>query len=198
MGHVAILLLAAGASSRMRGPDKMLEPVGGVPVLRRQAKAALAVGGPVLVTLPPGRPLRRAVLDGLDVILVEAPDAGTGMAASIRAGVAALPSAATGVAILPADMPEITGDDLRLICQVFIGTGETRVVRGASETGKPGHPVIFPARLFPALSTLSGDAGARPALEGQDIRLVPLPAQHALTDLDTLGDWAAWCAGQTL
>ncbi|NBR54129.1 MAG: nucleotidyltransferase family protein, partial [Rhodobacteraceae bacterium] len=41
-----ILILAAGKSSRMRGRDKHLEEIDGVPLLRRLALAALALGEP--------------------------------------------------------------------------------------------------------------------------------------------------------
>ncbi len=197
MDNIAILLLAAGSSSRMRGADKMLEPVAGEPVLRRQARTALGAAGPVLVAVPPGRPPRMQALEGLDVIRVEVADADAGMAASIRAGVAALPTHVSGVAILPADMPEITGDDLRLIGAAFCKAGMTQIVRATAQDGKPGHPVVFPMRLFPALLALRGDMGARPVLDGEDIVNVPLPAQHALTDLDTPEDWAAWRARQS-
>ncbi|MCB1394509.1 MAG: NTP transferase domain-containing protein, partial [Rhodobacteraceae bacterium] len=54
---------AAGASRRMAGRDKLLEPVDGAPLLRRQARAAVAAGtGPVAVTLPPDDRTRRAAL----------------------------------------------------------------------------------------------------------------------------------------
>ncbi len=39
-----ILILAAGASTRMRGRDKLMEPVEGRPLIRRQAEMARAAG----------------------------------------------------------------------------------------------------------------------------------------------------------
>lgn len=196
MDRVAILLLSAGASARMRGADKLLEPVDGVPVLRRQAQAALALHGPVLVTLPPDRPNRAVALDGLKVRRVPVPDASRGMAASIRAGVAAMPKDMAGVMILPADMPEIDAGDLRAVRDAFEQAGGTRITRGASATGVPGHPVLFPACRFPELARVHGDIGAREVLKGAQIVLVPLPGQHALTDLDTPEQWAAWRAAR--
>ncbi|HLQ19463.1 MAG TPA: NTP transferase domain-containing protein, partial [Tabrizicola sp.] len=50
---VHILVLAAGASSRMRGRDKLLQPVKGRPILRYVTETALAAAAPVLVALPP-------------------------------------------------------------------------------------------------------------------------------------------------
>ena len=40
-----LLILAAGAASRMRGPDKLALKIDGVPLLRRQAMAAIAAEG---------------------------------------------------------------------------------------------------------------------------------------------------------
>ena len=70
MEEVLILIPAAGASSRMRGADKLMQDVGGEPALRRAARIARATGARVLVTLPEGGPhatARRAGLQGLDV-----------------------------------------------------------------------------------------------------------------------------------
>ena len=42
MDPVAILIPAAGFGTRMRGADKLLQDVGGLPLIRRQAQRALA------------------------------------------------------------------------------------------------------------------------------------------------------------
>ncbi len=191
----AVLLLGAGSSSRMRGADKLLQQVDGEPVLRRQARAAQAATPLVLVALPAADTARRAALDGLGVTCVAVPDAAEGMAASIRAGVGALPRETPGVAILPADMPDITADDLATVLAAFAADPD-RILRGAASDGRAGHPVVFPARLFGRLMALGGDAGAREVLRAEEVRLCPLPAEHALTDLDTPEDWAAWRAAR--
>jgi CTP:molybdopterin cytidylyltransferase MocA len=191
---IAILLLAAGASSRMRGADKLLEEIDGMALLRRQALVALASGCSVWVALPLDRPARLAALEGLDLSVVEVAEAREGMAASIRAGVAALPSAMRAVVVLPADMPEITAQDLVAVMGRFDGRS---LVQGTGGAGDAGHPVLFPARLFPDLCALQGDQGARAVLRDQPVIRVALPDRHALTDLDTPEDWAAWRAAQT-
>ena len=192
---VVILLLAAGASSRMRGADKLLQRIDGVPVLRRQAQAMASLGRKVIVALPPDRPLRGAALEGLNVQRLAVAEAATGMAASIRAGTAAAQRAA-GLAILPADMPEITAQDMAQVLQAFAAQNAQRIAQGCGADGTPGHPVIFPARLLGALAALRGDRGARAVLQGEDVLHIPLPARHALTDLDTPEDWADWLAGR--
>ncbi|MDR5651274.1 nucleotidyltransferase family protein [Ruixingdingia sedimenti] len=193
---LAVLIPAAGASARMRGGDKLMEVVEGAPLIARMARRALAAGLPVLVTLPPGRPARAAALAGIAVETLVVADAAEGLSASIRAGIAALAPRAAAVMVLLADLPDITTEDLAQMAAAHAAAPDA-ILRGAAADGTPGHPVIFPARLFPALRALTGDAGARDLLRalGPEVRPVPLPGRHAVTDLDTPEDWARWRGG---
>ncbi len=195
MTHPAILILAAGASSRMGGGDKLTEPVAGLPLLRLMAGRALSTGMPVVAVLQPDRPARTQALAGLPLQIVIAADAGRGMSASLRAGLAALPAETPAVMILPADMPAITGEDLHAMAAAWRAFPDA-ILRGTDTEGRDGHPVLFPADLFPALAALQGDAGARPVVQANRHRLrrVPLPRNHATLDLDTPEDWAAFRA----
>ena len=189
-----ILLLAAGASSRMRGGDKLLEPVDGQPLITTMVLRAAQVA-PVRVTLPDLSHPRAAALKDLKADLIPVPDAQEGMSASIRKGAGALPDWVTSLMILPADMPEITSDDFKhMFCLAVEKPNE--ILRATSQDHHPGHPVIFPKRLFPALQDLTGDSGAKRILKQEDVRLTPLPGDHAITDLDTPEDWANWRAKQ--
>ncbi len=190
---LAILIPAAGASRRMKGRDKLLEPVaGGIPLLAERIACARATGAPVLVALPPRAqaPARwQAAQDGQRIEVAGS----AGMGHSIAALARALPEAAKGALILPADMPDIDLSDLKAMAQAF---DAKHVLRATSSDGRHGHPVIFPRAMFARLKALSGDQGARALLSGAPIRLVALPGEHALTDLDTPEAWAAWRARQ--
>lgn len=190
----SILILAAGASTRMRGADKMLEMVDGVAQIRRITKAALATGCPVTVTLPPDRPARAAALAGLAARRVIVADARAGMAASIRAGLTAQPPDAAVLVVL-ADLPELTETDLRTMLAAQAASPDM-IVRACSASGVPGHPVGFPPWARPDLAALTGDAGARDLLtrHAARSRCVALPGSHAVTDLDTPEAWATWRA----
>ena len=189
---IPILILAAGASSRMALRDKLLEPVAGEPMLRRAARIACDASDAVIVVLAPDRPLRTAALEGLPLRQVIAPDAAQGMTASLRAGIRAAPKA-PGLMVLPADMPGFATADLALMIALFL-QDPTRLLRGASAAGQPGHPAIFPADLWPALVALSGDEGGRAVIMANLSRLtlVPLPGDRATLDLDTPEDWDHW------
>lgn len=197
MTDPAILIPAAGSASRMQGRDKLLEDVGGTPLLRRQARLALSTAAPVLVTLRAGHPDRRAALDGLDGLEVRTlRDAAEGMAASLRAGGAwAMSRGARGLMVLLGDMPDLRVDDLNKLVRAFSSEPD-KAWRATDETDRPGHPVILPARLFPRLAGLKGDVGARPILADETLGLIALPGHRATTDLDTPADWAAWRAGR--
>ena len=197
MAALVILIPAAGASRRMRGADKLLEDVDDEPVLRRTARIAAEVA-PVLVTLPdtgPLAPARRAALAGLAARILPVADAHEGMAASLRAGAREI-GAAEGMMILMPDMPEVTADDLHRLAAAF-AADPTRPLRAATEDGtEAGHPVILPRRLMQEVAVLNGDRGARIVLEGETVRVLPLPGRRAVTDLDTPEDWEAWRAGR--
>jgi molybdenum cofactor cytidylyltransferase len=189
-----ILILAAGSSSRMRGADKLLEEIEGIPLLRRVALAALATGLPVSVTLPPASPLRQAALAGLETRPVVVKDPESGMSESLKAGLDAI-APGRPVLLLLADLPELTSDDLATMLVNWHESPDL-ILRGAAADGTPGHPVCLPAWVRPDLAALSGDTGARDILRTYHDRtqLVSLPGRHAITDLDTPEDWAAWRA----
>jgi CTP:molybdopterin cytidylyltransferase MocA len=195
MADLAILIPAAGASTRTRGADKLMERVGDTSALRHAATLASQLSPHVFVTLPVGGPFaapRRAELHGLAATALPIPDAHEGMAASLRAGARAA-GTAEGLMILLPDMPGIGADDLRRLAAAF-REDPARPLRATAEDGRPGHPVILPRRLLGEVAVLAGDEGARRVLTGETVRLIALPGDRALRDLDTPEDWAAWRA----
>jgi len=187
----------------MRGADKLTQPVGGRPVLAVIAARARATGAPVLVTLPPDTAphaaARHAALDGLDVGRRTVPEAAEGMAASLRAAAREAAQAGAGHAglmVLLPDMPEIeTGDIAGMLARFEALPRPRPVLRATAADGTPGHPVILPARLFPALATLHGDSGARDLLRATPPLPHPLAGQRAVLDLDTPEAWETWRSG---
>ncbi|MEM6634929.1 MAG: nucleotidyltransferase family protein [Pseudomonadota bacterium] len=198
---LAVLIPAAGASTRMRGRDKLMETVGGLPVLAAVVRRALGLTADVTVTLPPG-PLaeaRRGAIAAYDKVrLVDVADAQTGMSASFRAALPLIAGPVQRVLVVPADMPDITLEDMRRVSAAVDRNKGKTISRGATEDGRPGHPVCFDRTHFPKLAVLIGDQGARDVLLAQQAALVhvPLPGNHAVTDLDTPEDWSLWRAAR--
>ena len=191
------VVLAAGAASRMRGGDKLLEPVEGAPLLATLTRRVLDAGfAPCAVTLPPDRPQRAAALADTGATALIVPDAAEGMSASLRrAALWASDLALDALMVVPGDMPELSCADFAHLRAAFEGNPRTPL-RATAQDGTPGHPVIFPARLFPAFAALKGDEGARSLLGTNPPLSCALPYAHALTDLNTPEDWADWRARQ--
>lgn len=189
------LIPAAGSSSRMRGGDKLLELIDNQPILAVLAQRAREAAAQVFVTLPNKAHPRCSALNDLEIGCIFVQDAHNGMSQSLRAGVAALPNGISGLMILPADMPEITAQDMRDAWELF-EREQPIALRCTAQSGAQGHPTIFSPQLLPEFETLEGDRGANSILQaqGSKVLLFALPDDHARLDLDTPEDWAAWRA----
>lgn len=182
------VLLAAGTSSRMVRPKQLLL-WDGRPLVRHAAEAALAsrLAGLVVVTGAAAAQVR-AALAGLDGPLqtIECGDYAAGQAASLRAGLAALPAAAAAAVVLLVDMP-LVGPRLidQIIAEHAAAPGAVAVV--PRHQGRRGNPVLLAAALFPELQALGGDTGARAVLErhGDQVRWLDVDDPAAVTDIDT-------------
>ncbi len=188
--RVAGIVLAAGTSSRLAGtvPKQLLE-IGGRPLLRRAAQAALASRlAEVVVVLGHASRKVAAALEGLDVRTVENPDFRHGQSTSVRAGLAAVAPGAQAALFLPADQPWVTG---RLIDRLI---DEWAPVDGAivvpTWQGRRGAPVLFDRALFGELAALEGDVGGRVLLHLHASRVVEVEVDDplVLADVDTEED----------
>lgn len=192
---IPILILAAGASSRMRGRDKLLEEIDGTPQLARIAQRARATGHPVWVALPPKPHPRHAAIADLDVHVLQVPDAAEGLNASLRFGIAHLLDA-PAVLITLADLVDLDTAHFEVVIAARQLNPQADVWRGATAEGKPGHPTLVDHSLFAQLCALEGDSGAQSVLAAARVCQVPLPGQVARMDLDTPEDWARWRKGR--
>lgn len=197
-GKVAVLLLAAGAARRMRGRDKLLEPVGDGTMLEQAANAALSsTADTVFVALPPQADARRARLAGLAVRPIEAPDYTEGMGGTLRNAMANIGPDYAAVIVSLADMPELSAAHYNALINAYNPAQNHEICRAQAEDGTLGHPVLFGRRFFEALGDSFGDSGAKAVLRSSSDYVVNVPTkgQGAALDLDTPEAWAAWRAG---
>lgn len=190
---VPILILAGGASTRMRGRDKLLEEVDGVPLIRRQVIRALTASDKVTVVSRPEMPDRRTAIDDLNVTILEPDEALEGMGGSLRAGVASLDQPDRFLLLL-ADLVAIgTAEIAQVLAAPHIGP-KAKIWRGSNANGEPGHPILFDGACIPHLLTLEGDSGGKAVIDhfAEQVHLVPLPDNRARLDLDTPEDWDKW------
>lgn len=192
---IPILILAAGKSARMGGRDKLLEDVGGVSLLRKQALMALATEEPVFVAVGPENAPREAVLGDLDLTVLTAPDAAEGMGATLRQTVRKLPKTPAFMVVL-ADLVALETSDLVTVLNACIKNPHRLIWRGATTDGKPGHPIVFADTLRTEFDELAGDHGGEAIVKNarDQTMLVKLPENRARFDLDTPEDWKNWRA----
>jgi molybdenum cofactor cytidylyltransferase len=183
---VHAVVLAAGRSSRMGGPNKLLATFDGEPLVRRVVRAALASRAKAVCVVAGHEAGRvRAALDGLPVEIVDNPDFASGLATSLAAGLGAVPAWAAGALIMLGDMPGVSAADLDRLVAAFESGGARGPVR-ATYDGKRGNPVILPRALFAPASRLDGDTGARPILEAEGAEVIDVEiGVGAALDVDT-------------
>jgi molybdenum cofactor cytidylyltransferase len=185
--NIAALVLGAGRSSRMGGPNKLLEKIGGRPLVRIVVEAALASRArPVLVVTGHQRERVEAALAGLPVTFVHNPHFAEGLGTSLKAGIAALPAQADGAVVCLGDMPQVDGALIDRLLGAFDPDKGALVVIPTIE-GKRGNPVVWSRRFFPDLMAVEGDVGARHLIGryAEAVAEVPLSGNAALTDVDT-------------
>jgi molybdenum cofactor cytidylyltransferase len=193
--RVAALLLAAGAGSRMGGPNKLHVENRGHPLVRHLACVALSsrCRGALAVLGARADEVMRA-LEGREITLVQNDQWKSGMASSLRAGVAAVATARPtfdAVLVMLADQPQITS--LHLDALIDAHEHAVEKVIASRYAGIEGVPALFPRRCFDALQRLEGDTGARAlvAEESAASRCLAIEFEAATLDLDTPDDYAA-------
>jgi len=190
MSDLALLLLAAGESSRL-GKPKQLLPIQGVPILRRAAKAAVDCGcRPIIVVLGAGHDKLKPLLDDLPVQTIVNPNWNRGIGTSIRAGVETMISNATQVdrvMILLADQPAITPAVIKRLHNEHERAGKSITVSSFGDS--IGPPVILSREYFARLLSLPDDQGAKSLWQQSPGTVHRAECPEAGQDIDTPADY---------
>jgi molybdenum cofactor cytidylyltransferase len=183
-----VVVLAAGRGRRFAAAThKLLQPFGTTSVLGQTLAHVLASGLPlVVVTTAPLASEAARTVAARDVVVVPETQAALGMGRTLATGVAARSDGA-GWLILPADMPLVQPQTLRLVAAALA----EHPVAFAQYQGRRGHPVGFAAELYSELRLLDGDEGARRVLARYPAMGVEVDDPGILTDIDTVSDLEA-------
>jgi len=184
---IAGLVLAAGRSTRMGGPNKLLEEINGKPLVRIATEHVLASRArPVVVVTGHQTERVERALAGLPVTFVHNPDFAEGLSKSLKAGIAAVPAEVDGVVVCLGDMPQVSAPLIDKLIAAFDPERGALVVI-PTIGGKRGNPVLWSRRFFPDLTAVEGDVGARHLIGGYGEAVVEVPVEDAaaLTDVDT-------------
>lgn len=187
---MAALVLAAGRSARYRaagGPaeSKLVDLFAGEPLVRHAARAALGAGiAPVVVVTGHAASAVRAALDGLPVRFVHNADFPTGLASSLRAGLAVLGDTPRAALVLLGDMPLVTPALLDALMAAWESSPGADAAVPVLAQGERGNPVLLARSIFAAAGRLTGDEGARRLLRDPTLRVIEVPVSGAAASLD--------------
>ncbi|MGO4406063.1 NTP transferase domain-containing protein [Bosea sp. RAF48] len=183
-GSIAGIVLAAGQSARMGASNKLLQPLRGKPILRHAVEAQLEAGlSPVLVITGHEQGAVAAALADLPVRVVHNPDYASGLASSLKTGIAALPGEVRGAVVSLGDMPNVTPNVIERLIDAHGARPEALAVV-PTLFGQRGNPVLLAREVFPAVSLLTGDRGARRLLDEAGERVVEVAFEDPAIAID--------------
>ncbi|MBI5301570.1 MAG: putative selenium-dependent hydroxylase accessory protein YqeC [Chloroflexi bacterium] len=189
--RVAVVVLAAGGSTRMEGRVKQLLPLRGKPLIRNAVDlAAKSPAQQIIVVLGAhAEEIRLAIHDAPAQVIVNSNWA-SGHASSIRAGLLAVSPYVDAVLFVNADQPLLTPRVLEQIIQRRHETDAHIVV--PFYAGKRGSPVLFDRTHMDALLQLTGEQGGREVLNlyRDEIARVDFDDARLGFDVDTPADFA--------
>ena len=189
-----VLILAAGASSRLGRPKALLPLASGdgtdTDCRNRTLLAAALAQGRILspevrVVCGAWYPLIRFRCRRQPSSWLRAPDWQEGISASLSAGLRSLGPAVKGVFVLVADQPLLDLNALEAFGKAARSVPEQPIA--ADYGGRPGVPAYLPRWLWPLVLDLEGDRGAGRLLAEVRATRVDIPGIH--DDVDTPADW---------
>ncbi len=191
---VPVIVLAAGAATRMGSPKQTL-PWHGESLVRRAARCAADAASPAPAVVVTGAHAHAvaAELNGLSMLQTFHPDWADGMASSIRAGLTALSGVAPGdwpaVVIMTCDQPFVDTGLLRALMVHWERTAAAVVATGYA--GTAGVPALFSRTLFGELQALQGKGGAKTVIARHASAADVIDFAPAAIDVDSPADYAA-------
>jgi CTP:molybdopterin cytidylyltransferase MocA len=185
--EVSGLVLAAGAGHRY-GMPKALVPWHGRLLVQHAADTLAAAGcTDVVVVLGAAADRVRAAAPDLPRTVLN-PDWATGLASSLRAGLAALAGTpAAAAVVLLADMPGVTPFAVRRV----VAIADTGALAVGGYGDRRGHPVLLGRDHWAGVAAAAtGDRGARDYLRTHhdQVRVVPVGDVADDRDIDRPGD----------
>ena len=188
---LSVVVLAAGRSTRMEATNKLLLPFAGKTVLQTVLATLFQLRWhEVLVVLGHDSLKLKKHLATSEARFVDNADYGSGMASSIKCGVAATDPQSAGFIFVLGDMPLVTLATYEQLCGCFPEQGAQHIVVPVME-GIRGNPVIFGQSYRSELMELKGDRGAR-SLAGKYPNLVievPVADPGVIFEVDTPEDY---------
>jgi molybdenum cofactor cytidylyltransferase len=176
------IVLAAGEASRF-GATKQLAEFEGRPLVERAIRLAeTACGSKTLLVVGCDWDNVARACAPIAGFLAINEDFAEGIGTSIACAAERLRDIADGLMVLLADQPLITPGHLQDLVNAWQRSPDSVVASAYAQTFGP--PVILPRAIFPQLTRLRGDRGARKLIEEYRESAVFVSFEPAATDID--------------
>jgi molybdenum cofactor cytidylyltransferase len=193
MGNTAVLVLAAGASTRLGQPKQLLN-FGGKGLLQHilEQSIPLPFSARFLILGAYSADIQENT-NTFDFQILQNEHWEEGMASSLRMDIQAVadhPSAPEQILVLLADQPFVS----TALLQTLLDTHRSaRPLITASQYGETkGVPAVFSKTVFPELLQLQGDRGANRLIRQYEAQVVTVPFEAGNIDMDTQEDYQQW------
>lgn len=186
MTEIALVLLAAGGSSRM-GKPKPLLPWGHSTLLENRIETLQKLQQPITLLLGSKAAQIAPQVTKKTIKTVIHSHWNQGMGSSIAFAVQSLMRQThlpDGVLFTTIDQPLVDADYLNQLLTQF-RPQQKHIIVSQSDTGWKGIPVLFDKEYFHELAGLSGDEGAKTVVKKYSHHVQYLMAGYKLVDMDT-------------
>lgn len=188
---IGIIILAAGASSRMGRAKQVLEVIKGKSMLRKTAELALETSlRPVVVVVGAHKKEVVPELEGLGVTIIDNSKWEEGIASSMTMGLAGLymmNKGLTGAVVLVCDQPFVSTELIEYMVKRFDDSGKKAVV---CRYGKSwGFPVVIDSSFFAETTHLTGEDEVVKVLENNLKELDFVDFDKGAVNLNTPEDY---------
>ncbi|RYU97285.1 nucleotidyltransferase family protein [Emticicia agri] len=194
--NVGIVILAAGASSRMGVPKQLLH-IDGLSLIKRMTEMAMDTPCyPVVVVLGANRQLIRKELERMPITIIDNPQWENGMSSSLKMGLVG--SYMTfkeleAVIFLTVDMPLVSVELIQKMIEKAEIVAEDRKespdIVACKYNGQIGIPVLFKRKMFNQLLELKGDNGAKKVILANKEHTATIDFPEGKIDLDTMEEY---------
>jgi len=186
--NIAILILAAGSSSRLGEPKQLLE-INGKTLLQKAIETGLEVSDAVTVVLGANKKMIQPTVSDYPIQIAFNGNWTEGMSSSIQVGMESLEEGKyDGVLIMLCDQPFVDVLLLRNIISVFEKNKNPIIASWYND--KIGVPALFDVSFFGKLKKIKGQGGAKRLIMSHLEQVEQVVFEKGEIDVDTQEDWA--------
>ena len=196
---ISSILLAAGKSSRMKGENKLVKEINGMPLIKHSIKNILgsAIDEIVIVIGYNNSLIENIIEKNKKIKFIYNDDYETGISSSIKKGLSNISDKAEAFFICLGDMPNVNQNIYNKLIKTRYKYNKKLVTKKKKEIfipifeGKEGNPILFSRFMKEEIFNIDGDFGAKKIIENNKNKIlhVPIKSSGVVLDFDTQKDF---------